>query len=387
LSSLAIAKMLACSDLREEIQANWTPAWQGCTIAGHHGDGRPFTGVLLDQAGGGGGRSWKDGPDTGGLPGTPAMGIANVETYEKEFPLLYVYRRQAPDSGGPGLHRGGVGSEMMIVPHKNQGAIDVTVLTHGASQPEGHGLSGGYPSCVQVRLMLRGAKVKEALAAGGVPTDADTPRRDRLEPLAAKQRTLMQPDDAVVFMTCGGGGYGDPIKRDPAAVARDVAVGLVTHAIARDLYGVALTDDGADAAATAALRAGIRKDRLAEGRPCRDGGGAAASAAGDTILRIGDATALVDTPAGPVHACQDCGHVLADGAEDPKTGALVRERRLETASPWNRYGLTEEIVIRELCCPSCAHLLATEVRRKDDPVLLDTTLAAGAARPARAAAE
>jgi len=388
LSSLAIAKMLASSDLREEIQANWTPAWQGCTIAGHHGDGRPFTGVLLDQAGGGGGRSWKDGPDTGGLPGTPAMGIANVETYEKEFPLLYVYRRQAPDSGGPGLHRGGVGSEMMIVPHKNQGAIDVTVLTHGASQPEGHGLSGGYPSCVQVRLMLRGAKVKEALAAGTVPTDSEMPRRDRLEPLAAKQRTLMQSDDAVVFMTCGGGGYGDPIKRDPAAVARDVAVGLVTPGIARDLYGVALAGDAADAAATAALRAAIRKSRLADGVPVTDRGRpSGAPATGATILRIGDATTLVDTPAGRVHACQDCGHVLADGADDPKAGAVVRERRLETASPWNRYGLVDDIVIRELCCPSCAHLLATEVRKKDDPVLLDTALRDGAARPARAAAE
>ncbi|MBM3486106.1 MAG: hydantoinase B/oxoprolinase family protein [Alphaproteobacteria bacterium] len=81
-TSLAIAKMLSCSPLREEIQANWTPAWLGSTMAGHHDDGRPFTAVLLDQAGGGGARSWKDGPDTGGLPGTPAMGIANVETYE-----------------------------------------------------------------------------------------------------------------------------------------------------------------------------------------------------------------------------------------------------------------------------------------------------------------
>ncbi len=93
-------------------------------MAGHHADGRPFTAVLLDETGGAGARDWKDGIDTGGLPGTPAMAIANVETYEKEHPILYVYRRQSPDTGGPGLHRGGVGTEGMIIPHGNEGPID-----------------------------------------------------------------------------------------------------------------------------------------------------------------------------------------------------------------------------------------------------------------------
>jgi N-methylhydantoinase B len=192
-------------------------------------------------------------------------------------------------------------------------------------------------------------------------------------------------------MTTGGGGYGDPIKRDPAAVVRDVAVGLVSPAIARDVYGVALAGDGFDAAATDALRAGIRAARLAEGSPVSSpnagASGGRVPAGYSAVLRIGEATALVETAAGRVHVCQDCGHVLADGVADPKTGALVRERRLETASPWNRYGLVEAIVIREFCCPSCAHLLATEVRRKDDPILLDTALRDGSVRPAKAAAE
>ena len=96
----AIAKMLACSDLKEEVQANWCPGWQGMTLNGiRKGSGR-FTAVLLDHGGGGGARGFKDGPNTAGSPGSPAQAIANVETYEKAYPVLYIYRKQSPDTGG-----------------------------------------------------------------------------------------------------------------------------------------------------------------------------------------------------------------------------------------------------------------------------------------------
>jgi N-methylhydantoinase B len=61
----------------------------------------------------------------------------------------------------------------------------------------------------------------------------------------------------VRLETPGGGGYGDPLKRDPARVARDVRFGYVTPAVARSEYGVIVGEDGAvDAAATAGLRSG-----------------------------------------------------------------------------------------------------------------------------------
>ena len=59
---------------------------------------------------------------------------------------------------------------------------------------------------------------------------------------------------------------------------------------------------------------------------------------------------------------------------DPKTGALVRAVKMETLSPWNRFGLTDEIAVNEYVCPGCAHLLSVEVRRAGDPPLLDTEL-------------
>ena len=52
----------------------------------------------------------------------------------------------------------------------------------------------------------------------------------------------------------------------------------------------------------------------------------------------------------------------------------MREVRMDTYSRWNRYGLMDGVVVREFCCPGCAHLLAVEVRKKGDPVLYDTRL-------------
>jgi len=57
--------------------------------------------------------------------------------------------------------------------------------------------------------------------------------------------------------TPGGGGFGDPLTRHPERVARDVRLGYVTQASARNDYGVVVDEDGAiDALATAGLRSG-----------------------------------------------------------------------------------------------------------------------------------
>ena len=383
-TSGTIAKMLACSELREEIQANWAPAWQGMTMAGHFADGRPFTAVLLDETGGSGARSWKDGIDTGGLPGTPAMAIANVEVYEKEYPILYVYRRQSTDTGGQGLHRGGVGTEGMVIPHRNKGPIDVTALTHGASQPEAQGLYGGYPSSIQVKLLLRDSDHKRQFAAGQVPICVDALQAAKVEVLAAKQRTLLNADDAIVIVCAGGGGYGDPLERDPARVLRDVEAGLVSALVARDVYGVAvpaLTDANAaaiDQASTETLRRRLRDRRLSEGKPVPARSTAAQAPAGSAPKigqwRIGEALDLIRGHDKACYACRKCGQRLCGADQDPKSGALAREVKMEDLSPWNRYCLADAIVVREFCCPGCAHLIAVEVRKKGDPVLYDTEL-------------
>ena len=75
----------------------------------------------------------------------------------------------------------------------------------------------------------------------------DAPKRD------IGKRTVYRPElhEVIRLWSGGGGGYGDPFTRDPAAVARDVAAGLVSRERARDVYGVAIDGDVVDLAATA----------------------------------------------------------------------------------------------------------------------------------------
>ena len=73
--------------------------------------------------------------------------------------------------------------------------------------------------------------------------------------LSKDQDIELQPGDVVRVSTPGGGGYGDPFKRDPAKVARDVSRGYYTREQAEALYGVALRADGTpDPERTASLR-------------------------------------------------------------------------------------------------------------------------------------
>ena len=64
----------------------------------------------------------------------------------------------------------------------------------------------------------------------------------------------LEPGDVISVRTCGGGGYGPPEERAPAAVARDVAEEKVSLERARAVYRVALRDGAVDEAATAELR-------------------------------------------------------------------------------------------------------------------------------------
>jgi len=75
----------------------------------------------------------------------------------------------------------------------------------------------------------------------------------------ARQR--LQRDDVARLITAAGGGYGDPLQREPAHVAADVREGHLSAALARSSYGVVLQEGAVDEAATAALRAGLAQER------------------------------------------------------------------------------------------------------------------------------
>jgi N-methylhydantoinase B len=193
-------------------------------------------------AGGNGGFAGADGPsafvniDFGNLPS-----VHNVESIESEMPLLVEDCHLRLDGGGEGRRRGGVG---MVRRVRLLGAeASYSVLSDRAVIPP-YGVLGG----------ASGAPYHLSVETGGETTLFATPGKVTGHPI--------KRDDVVVMRSSGGGGYGDPLDREPEAVQHDVRTGFVSAERARDGYGVVLTDDGIDDDATDALRAALRQERF-----------------------------------------------------------------------------------------------------------------------------
>jgi N-methylhydantoinase B len=230
--------------------------------------GNVVIGSTTETFGGAGGAGFlSDGQDIGGEIPNPISRMANVETNEATYPIRYLFRRRMRDSGGPGWHRGGTGGEYVIVPHDaGDNEFGFVLSGKGVQFPMGHGLAGGYPGSPNRFVIVRAA----GLAA---QPDGKTPIPSTLEACGEQIEEVswgqfrLSGDDALYVRWNGGGGYGDPLERDPEAVARDVRDGTVTNDSAENVHGVVLRADGsADGTATAARREETRKNRVAESK-------------------------------------------------------------------------------------------------------------------------
>jgi N-methylhydantoinase B len=175
------------------------PAWN-VYFRGEDRRGRRFVKMYF-MSGGHGARAASDGPSVLSFP----TNVANTpaEQFENDVPLLVTERRLMPDSGGAGRQRGGLGQRIAF---RNIGMAPVRFMyRHERVLHPPRGLLGGEPG-----------------ACG----------RDLLDgtPIAAKTAGLLDPGSTLAFETPGGGGFGPPSERDPAAHATDRAEGLVTGA-------------------------------------------------------------------------------------------------------------------------------------------------------------
>ncbi len=188
---------------------------------GFHGldaDGQPY--LMREVLGGGsGGRPWADGSDT--IHVVPDSKNLPVEFTETRFPLRVETLALAPDSGGAGKRRGGLGYRKEIRVLRDAQFLSVA----DRSILSCWGLKGGRagrPFRVTVDPGGAGERQLEGLVDD--------------EPIPAS--TLIRID------TTGGGGWGDPLEREPELVALDVTQGKVSAALARDDYGVVLLSTG-----------------------------------------------------------------------------------------------------------------------------------------------
>ncbi|HUY20632.1 MAG TPA: hydantoinase B/oxoprolinase family protein [Candidatus Binataceae bacterium] len=192
----------------------------------------------LYQIGFGGipGRPVGDGPDGHSL--WPSFFNVPNEFLEAYFPLRIERYETVPDSGGPGLHRGGNGIDV-VYRFLAEGEISIHD-DRWFTYP--WGVNGGLPGARSRKLLIRADGATEHL-----PSKCDHVR--------------VKPGDLLHYVTWGGGGWGDPLARDAAIVAREVERGLVT-AEGAHRYGVVLDSEGrVDEAATRELRDRLRSER------------------------------------------------------------------------------------------------------------------------------
>jgi N-methylhydantoinase B len=190
--------------------------------------------VMYQISGGGyGGNADHDGLTNG----CSTIGISKsqpVEVLEQYYPILFKRFALREGSGGAGAQRGGFGVHYEVELLRGEARASF-VMDHGRFGPPGvQGGGDGAPNVVRVHRQ-DGTFVPEHLSKD--------------------QDIALRPGDRVEVMTPGGGGYGKARAREAALVARDVRRGYYTATEARELFGVALTADGAiDVAATASLR-------------------------------------------------------------------------------------------------------------------------------------
>jgi N-methylhydantoinase B/oxoprolinase/acetone carboxylase alpha subunit len=267
-----IGKMLGASAaLKDESMTVWYPYFNLVILAGIDQYGEPLASLMFDNsAGGGGARRWGDGVNCGGYFESVSCVCPNVESNEKVFPVLELYRKRAAGSFGHGRHRGGTGIELGVISHDVDRDLDVIVTTHGAAQPGAPGLYGGYPCALNTNVILRGVDARPQLERGTiVGAEADVGYAGR-EVLEAKAVTNLGTADMLISRNEGGPGYGDPLRRDAHLVAADVRAGLCGADEAHAVYGVALNGDELDPDGTVALRAELRAARLAAATPVAD---------------------------------------------------------------------------------------------------------------------
>ncbi|MFQ5828335.1 MAG: hydantoinase B/oxoprolinase family protein [Candidatus Methylomirabilia bacterium] len=157
-----------------------------------------------------------------------------VEAVEQKYPLRVERTSLRADSGGDGQWRGGLGlrHEVRLLAPRAQ----LSVLAEKAHLPP-YGVCGGRSGAPNRFTVIRNGRELQPSAVPGKVSGFP-----------------LQEGDIVAMQSSGGGGYGDPLERDPALVARDLADGLISPAKAEAVYGVVLRGGVVDQAATKTRR-------------------------------------------------------------------------------------------------------------------------------------
>lgn len=368
----ALSKMLLGSDLHEEAMANWCGTSLAPTVIGPNSRGVMTVLSEASHFGAGcGARTHADGVDTGGIIINTTANMPSIEATEAEYPVLYLFRRQMMDSGGPGEYRGGVAAELALVPYDTSGPVESSFAGVGAGIPNAYGVAGGLPGATARYLRFTSTGIQQLFADGArLPASPGEIGGDRTVTGFNRSHSAFPADTVEYHNWQGGGGYGDPLDRRPEAVSRDVEAGLVSEEVAASIYGLALDVDGrVRLEETATLRDRRRGERLERAIaadelgitwPTLDTWEPAVDDA-RVVDRFGSAVSI--DSAVDRSSCARCGHALSSARSDFRGGCVAERRPPSVAAGPVRGEEYAAAGIEIVCwyCPGCGRQLDASV--------------------------
>jgi N-methylhydantoinase B len=222
--------------------------------------------------------------------------------------------------------------------------------------PNGHGLAGGWPGATIRQTWGRGAASSGRLVGGDFEVFPPKPGL-----------MLMTNRDVFAVSWQGGGGYGDPLERDPEAVARDVVAGAVSVEAAETVYGV-VCRDGLDLAATEIRRTAMRSERIDRAfvhDPDKMFQGTPAAALSESLFLAQDRRGW--------HVITKAGYILCTGSTRWRAGAASKTATELPGEMMIR--LHDDLAATAYYCPASGTLLTVDFHRRDeappDDVVLD----------------
>ncbi|MBN9176583.1 MAG: hydantoinase B/oxoprolinase family protein [Microbacterium sp.] len=226
----------------------------------------------------GGAKAFRDGEDAISPLFCAMADTAEQEVMEEEVPFMQlVAKRLVRDNMGFGKHTGGMGYEM-IVASEGTPLWGFMTVTSGAKFSSIYGQFGGYGSGTYPLAMVKGINAYEEFRTKPGSFDLSMERIMNEQPFEGGQYKTahmgLQFDvakDGELYMISqgAGGGYGDPLDREPQAVAKDLELGRISQKVARDIFAVEWSAETRrlDVTATEQLRSEARAARLRRGKP------------------------------------------------------------------------------------------------------------------------
>lgn len=281
----AVSRAYYAQGHREEVHASG-PLTSGNLAGGHDQYGRLFGSQCFEFASSGMyATAFMDGLDTAFSDFNAEGDMGDAEVWEQQMPQIWLAREIRKDGGGAGKYRGGNGiHSLYLIPD----GADIEMGSFG-SPPifSSAGLMGGYPASMLRVWVGTGTQLPELIAGGGrLPGgEGDDPGEPEfIRDLGGDWECVpgqnlparSLPSQSLFSVVSGdGGGYGDPLERDPALVVRDLDNGLTSLRTAQDVHGVVVARPAGqahtvDEQATWDLRAAKRRQRLERAVPAAE---------------------------------------------------------------------------------------------------------------------